>query len=205
MGVKTDATYRYCREATSIHSCPAGWYYRRTGHHAHIDVCYFAHDAFVKKQSSAKSLVAVKIERDILAAKVALRSESSLVEVDDWRDRMISLHSKSEKSLFRVTTELRSYRNGDGGRGLRRLIEALNQYNDAVHELLEDGRLPAARRSKSILARWRQVYTNLLSEANDQADTLSLDIVRADPANNDLIDVNRFAWNARVMAGPTDG
>ena len=161
----------------------------------------FAHDAFVKKQSSARSLVAVQIERDILAAKVALRSESNLVEVGDWRDRMISLHSKSEKSLFQVTTELRSYRNGDDGQGLRRLIDAVNQYNDAVHALLENGRLPAARDSKGILARWRLVYTNLLSEANDQADTLSLDIVRADPANNDLIDVNRFAWNARVMAG----
>ncbi len=161
----------------------------------------FAHDAFVKKQSSARSLVAVQIERDILAAKVALRAESSLVEAGDGSDRMAGLHSKSEKSLFLVVTELRSYRNGDGNQGLRRLVDALNQYNHAVHELVEDGRLPEAKRSKSILARWRQVYSNLLSEANDQADTLSLDIVRADPANNDLIDVDRFAWNARVMAG----
>ena len=158
-----------------------------------------AHDAFVKKQSAARSLAAVQIERDILSAKVALRSESSLVEAGGKLDRLAGLHSKSEKSFALVAAELRSYRKGDGDPGLHRLLEALDRYNDTVRDLVED--YPAATDSKDNLARWRMLYTDLLGEANDQADSLSLDIVRADPANSDLIDVNRFAWNARVLAG----
>ena len=160
-----------------------------------------AHDGFRKKQSAAKSLAAVQIERDILSAKVALRSESSLVEVGDWPDRIAGLHSKSESGFSLVVNELRSYPNEEGEQGLRRLVDALNRYNGTVGELVSEVHLPVAKRSKSILARWRLVYTNLLNEANDQAESLSLDIVRADPANSDLIDINRSAWNARVMAG----
>jgi len=83
-----------------------------------------AHDGFRKKQSAAKSLAAVQIERDILSAKVALRSESSLVEVGDWPDRIAGLHSKSESGFSLVVNELRSYPNEEGEQGLRRLVDA---------------------------------------------------------------------------------
>jgi len=160
-----------------------------------------ARDAFLRKQSAARSLAAVQIEKDILTAKVALRSESSLVEAGGNLDRLAGLHAKSEQSLDLVATELRSYRDGDRDQGLSRLVGAFDRYDDTVRELVAESGLPAAKRTKSILGRWRLVYTNLLNEANDQAEALSLDIVRADPANNDLVDVSRFAWNARVMAG----
>jgi signal transduction histidine kinase len=59
---------------------------------------------------------------------------------------------------------------------------------------------PAATPSGN--AHWVSAYAGLLDEANQQADTLSRDIVRSDPFNNDMIDVNRFAWGVRGEAGP---
>jgi signal transduction histidine kinase len=158
-----------------------------------------AHDAFLKKQSAARSLAAVRIERDILAAKVALRLESSVVEVDDWPASMAGLHAQSEKGFFLVAKELMSYRDND--RGLRGFIDAIAQYNTIARQMVLEAGLPAKKRAKDIPARWRLAYTNLLNQANDQADSLSLDIRRADPSNSDLVDINTSAWNARVMAG----
>jgi signal transduction histidine kinase len=51
------------------------------------------------------------------------------------------------------------------------------------------------------MGHWQSAYTSLLSETNEQADILSRDIIRSDPLINDMVDINRLAWNGRVMAG----
>jgi len=160
-----------------------------------------AHNAFAEKQRAAKSLFAVQIERDILAAKVAARSQSSVIEVDEGPGRLASLQAGLKKRFSLVASELRSYENGTDQKDLRRFLEAIHQYDNAVEKLAGDGRPPGAQRSRDLLARWRSAYIDLLNDANDQADALSLDIVRMDFVSQDLIEINRLAWNARVAAG----
>jgi signal transduction histidine kinase len=167
-----------------------------------------ARDAFDSKQSSARTLAAVQIERNILSVKADLRSESIAIErvgqnsVDaEWSVRTGSLHAKSERDLSLVADELKAYKSKDGTSGLRRLLDAGKQYNDVVRDVAVNVYRPTATRSRDVLAHWRSAYTNLMSEANEQADSLSLDIARSDPLNNDLVDVNRFAWSVRVAAG----
>lgn len=160
-----------------------------------------ARTAFLEKERAAKSLFAVQIERDILAAKVALRSESTAVDVDDWARKLASLHGKSKKRFSLVATELTSYTNARGEQEAGKLLQRLDEYNEAIEKLIEDGPLPAARRSRNVSAAWRQAYSDLLSEVNNQANSLSLEIERTDLTSNDLVDVNRLAWKARVAAG----
>ena len=167
-----------------------------------------AHGAFDRKQSSARTLAAVQIERNILSVKADLRAEASAItsvgqnSVDaEWSVRTGSLHARSEKDLSLVAGELGAYRSKDGAPGLRRLLDAGKQYDDVFRDVAVNVFRPTAKRSKNILAHWGSAYANLMSEANEQADSLSLDIVRSDRLNNDLIDVNRFAWSVRVAAG----
>jgi HAMP domain-containing protein len=160
-----------------------------------------ARDAYQRKNGAARTLAAVQIERDILSAKVALRAESSLIEAGgDWAG-LADLHAKSKTQLSLVAAELNKYTGGNKDRGVSRLVAALAQYDDTVHELTKHRNFGSAKPPKNIFSRWRLIYTNLLNETNDRAESLSLDIVRSDSANNDLIDVNRAAWNVRVMAG----
>jgi signal transduction histidine kinase len=167
-----------------------------------------ARGAFDRKQSSARTLAAVQIERNILSVKADLRSEAAAIEgvgqnrVDaGWSIRIGGLHAKSQKDLSLVAAELGAYKSKDIVPGLRRLLDAGRQYDDVFREVAVDVYRPAAKRSRTVLAHWRSAYANLIGEANEQADSLSLDIARSDPLNNALVDVNRFAWNVRVAAG----
>jgi signal transduction histidine kinase len=166
-----------------------------------------AGSAFEKKKNFARSLVAVQVERNILAAKAALRSESSMIASvgqngsdAEWNERISGLYSASKKILFLVEVELRTYRKDDGDSGLRGLTNAIDRYNEIHRDVLSAHGLTTAR-YKSVMGHWQSAYTSLLSETNEQADILSRDIIRSDPLINDMVDINRLAWNGRVMAG----
>ena len=166
-----------------------------------------ADGAFNRKQTAAKTLAAVQIERNILSTKADLRAEASAIAGirqngfdGQWTARIGGLHAKSEKALSLLTAELKAYR-GDGTPGLRRFLDARNQYNDVFRDLGATVSRRPAKHAKNALSHWGSAYGNLMGETNEQADSLSLDIVRSDPLNSDLIDVNRFAWAVRVAAG----
>ena len=171
-----------------------------------------AGSAFDKKQNSARSLAAVQIERSILLAKAALRSEASVIASvgqnrsdAEWIETINNLHSDSEKDFSLVAAGLRAYRKGNSDSGLPELTDAVNRYNELFREISGKVQWRTATGLKNNMAHWHLAYTNLLSETNEQADILSRDIIRADPLINDMIDINRLAWNARVMAGTDRG
>ncbi|MBW8707720.1 MAG: HAMP domain-containing histidine kinase [Alphaproteobacteria bacterium] len=165
-----------------------------------------AHGAFDRKQKSARTLAAVQIERSILSVKTDLRAEASATAslnqamVDQKMvDRMKSLHAKTEMDFRSVRAELTTYMKDGASPGFRKLVDAHVAYDDALREVAGDAVRPTAMHSGT--ARWRSAYTNLMHEANQQADALSRDIVHFDPFDSDTIDVSRFAWSARVEAG----
>ena len=167
-----------------------------------------ARNAFDKQESSAKSLAAVQIEKSILLAKTALRLEASAIaDVDQsrpdagWSERIGALRAKSEMSLSTIAARLRAYRKNDNDSRLGRLTRATGQYIEALRELDAYGRSRSTTRSRGIAAHWQLTYVNLMNEINEQADLLSRDIVRSDPLFNDMMDINRLAWNTRALAG----
>ncbi len=167
-----------------------------------------ARGAFDRKQNSARTLAAIQIERNILSVKADLRSEAGAIAGTDrntldaeWNGRIKFLHSKSETDLSLVAAELKVYGTTENAPGLRRLLGARDLYNDVSRDVAANVSWSIAMRSQSTFARWRSAYTNLMTEANEQAVSLSRDIVHSDPFNNDLIDVNRIAWSVRIAAG----
>jgi signal transduction histidine kinase len=174
-----------------------------------------AKDAFDRKQDADRLLSAIRIVQDILAAKNHVRAEwsatntafasqtgPSLTLVDaSARDEIASLHSNTNRAFTLVIDELRKSPSAGTALQSARLLKLQARYNELSRDVAAALRRPKGDISTKLAGNWRAAFVNLTSAANDLADMISRDIVSEDRFVNELIAVNKLAWNVLVEAG----
>jgi len=165
--------------------------------------------AFERKQEAARILTTIRIERDILAVKEHIRSELSAIGLvfartarQDRSEHAVMQfsvrHAKTRAALESVIRQMQS-RFGTDTPGLARLVAARTRYDavsdDMIAALHGDGD------TSEILVQWRAAINNLADAANAQAAILSRSAISTDHFINEMVEVNKYAWDLRVDTG----
>ena len=172
-------------------------------------------DAFDRKQDARRLLSAVRIEQGILGAKQHVRAEWSTTNgafaVPDGavprtadaatRDEIARLHARTDRAFAQVIGDLRANRSYGGTSELTQLVAARALYEKRSQALVAAFRQPTGTATKRLLKDWRAAFVDLTTTANKQADLLTRTIVSEDLVVNELIAVNKLAWNIVVEAG----
>jgi mannose-6-phosphate isomerase-like protein (cupin superfamily) len=172
-------------------------------------------DAFDRKQAADRLLLAVHTEQDILDAKQYVRAEwsttNSAFAVPEGavpqtvnastRDRIALLHSKIDRAFKPLDEEFKTRRFHSDTTGLTQLLKARAIYDRRAQALAAVFQQPTGENSKRLLADWQASFGGLANALNKQADVLSRTIVSDDLAVNELIAVNKLAWDTAVEAG----
>ncbi len=166
-----------------------------------------AHSAFERKQEAERILSIIRIERGILVVKEKLRDEISGVSLaangsSGASARLAALHAATEASLGAVLGDMAASPLVAPSAAAP-LIAARARSNAAFGDI-EAGIAPrqGVRRAAQF-TRWRAAINDLAAAANGTAEILthSITLISPDPFVTALMQINTFAWNARVQAG----
>ncbi|HWX89971.1 MAG TPA: hypothetical protein VNY75_06670, partial [Rhizomicrobium sp.] len=165
---------------------------------------------FRREREATDTLAIVHIERAILSSKQALRVELGGLGIlfdapqsasPGALGHVFAVHAGLNQSLASTSDELRAYPARDGGAGLTEIVARTARYNDRYRQALSTLKSPGNLRDKAVIADWRMALAELMDTLNAEANTLSLDMPRTDAFINEMAEVNRLSWNARVAAG----
>ncbi|MES2471501.1 MAG: ATP-binding protein [Pseudomonadota bacterium] len=165
-----------------------------------------AHSAFEHKQEAERILSIIRIERGILVVKEKLRDEISGVSLAangsaGASARLPALHAATEASLDAVLGDMAATDLVDPSTAAP-LVTARASSNAAFRNIAGMARPQGVYRVAQ-LTRWRAAINDLAAAANGTAELLthSVTLISPDPFVTALMQINTFAWNARVQAG----
>jgi signal transduction histidine kinase len=170
----------------------------------------FAIDAFNREREATNALSVVRIERDILSTKEALRIElgilgTALTAPENisvaTTNHILAVHGKLEQSLASVVSELRGRPGIGDPHSLIELRKAASLYNHMFGEVVATLPNSQEQRPSSLVTGWRSALVRLMNAVNGEANTLSVGVVSTDPFINMMTEINKIAWNVRVNAG----
>jgi signal transduction histidine kinase len=166
--------------------------------------------AFRREREATDTLAVVHIERTILSSKQAIRTELSGLGIlfdapqsasSGALEHIFAVHADLNQSLVSTSDELKAYPARDGRAGLTEIVARTARYNDRYRKALSTLKSPSSSRNRAVIADWRIALAELMDALNAEANTLSLDMPRTDAFINEMAEVNRVSWNARVAAG----
>lgn len=164
-------------------------------------------DAYERKQDADRLLAAVRIEQQILTAKQHIRADwsatnSAFAPADSAGSaagQTAALHVRTGAAIGSILDEIETKLGGGGTAEFIRLRAARARYNRASRALAAIR--PMSPDARTALAHWRTALVALTDAINNQADLIARDIASEDRLVNDLIAVNKQAWNLVVEAG----
>ena len=167
-----------------------------------------AHNAFERRQEAERILSIIRIERGILLVKEKLRDEISAVSlasnnaVGASPARLAALHAATQATLSAVLNDLAAS-TLIAPATAQPLIQARDRSNAAFREITAVMDEPQGVRKAALYARWRVAINDLALAANSTAEILnhSITVISPDPFVTTLMQINTYAWNARVQAG----
>jgi signal transduction histidine kinase len=166
--------------------------------------------AFHREREATDTLAVVHIERTILSSKQAIRIELSGLGIlfdapqsasPRALEHIFAVHADLNQSLVSTSDELKAYPARDGGAGLTEIIARTARYNDRYRQAVSTLKSSGNSRNRAVIAGWRIALAELMDALNAEANILSLDMPRTDTFINQMAEVNKLSWNARVTAG----
>ena len=169
---------------------------------------FVAHSAFERRQEAERILSIIRIERGILLVKEKLRDEISAVSLASSGAQNISparltrLHAATRAALDAVLNDLAA---GTliAPSAAAPLTDARARADTIFREISATLHQPPGSRKAVPYAGWRDTINDLALAANDTAEILnhSITVISPDPFVTTLMQINTYAWNARVKAG----
>ncbi|HEX2758865.1 MAG TPA: histidine kinase dimerization/phospho-acceptor domain-containing protein, partial [Rhizomicrobium sp.] len=161
-----------------------------------------------QQREAARIKTQVKIARDTVSVREALRAELGVIGLATAADQPVSpqtlaqlrtLHARSSAALQMLETELNQNSAGPGGAG--KILIAHAKYNALFPRVLAMVRQPRALRpSLSQFDPGRSIF-EVVAAIDDQSVELSRDIASVGPFMSEMIKVSDIAWFVRSYAG----
>jgi len=164
-----------------------------------------AHHAYDRKQEATRILSVIRIERGILLIKERLREEISgatLAAHGASHPALAALHGRTNAAVDSVLRDLAASTPIDPAAALP-LTHARRRNQDAFRAVTAVLAQPPGVQRTAQFAHWRGTINALADAANGTAETLthSITLISPDPLVTALMQINTYAWNARVQAG----
>jgi len=164
-----------------------------------------AHNAFDRKQEATRILSVIRIERGILLVKERLRDEVSgagLAANGASSAALAALHERTNAAVRTVLHDLAASTPIDHTATIP-LAQALQRNQAAFRAVSAVLNQPPSAHRTAQFARWRSTINGLADAANGTAEALShsITVISDDPLVTTLMQINTYAWNARVQAG----
>jgi signal transduction histidine kinase len=164
-----------------------------------------AHNAFDRKQEATRILSVIRIERGILLVKERLREEISgaaLAADGAASVPLAALHARTNAAVDAVLQDFSTSTPIEPSAS-QALIRARDRNTAAFRAVTAALRQPQSAQRNARFVDWRATINEMADAANDVAEVLthSITLISPDPLVTALMQINTYAWNARVQAG----